>query len=72
MMAFAPELVHEDRMVDAQGATPCPYHTYPVPKDAVPATGVLAPARTSSAEKGRYMIDSILPELEKICRKEFG
>lgn len=72
MMAFAPELVHEDRMVDAQGATPCAYHTYPVPKDAVPETGVLAPARTSSAKKGQYMIDSILPELEKICRKEFA
>ena len=33
MMAFAPELVHEERMVDTQGATPCPYHIYPVPKD---------------------------------------
>ena len=32
MMAFAPELVHEERMVDTQGATPCPYHIYPVPK----------------------------------------
>ena len=72
MMAFAPELVHEDRMVDTQGATPCPYHIYPVPKGAVPDTGVLAPARTSSAAKGQYMIDNIVPELVKICNKEFG
>lgn len=71
MMAFAPELVHEDRMIDTQGADPCPYHTYPVPRDTVPAAGVLAPARTSSPQKGRYMIDSILIELEKIVKKEF-
>ena len=41
MMAFAPELVHEERMVDTQGATPCPYHIYPVPKDAVPPPAYL-------------------------------
>lgn len=71
MMAFAPELVHEDRMVDAQGATPCPYHIYPVPQGAVPDTGVLAPARSSSAERGQIIIDSVLEELVKICKKEF-
>lgn len=71
MMAMAPEFVHEDRMVDTQGANPCPYHIYPVPKDAVPPTGVLAPARSSSAERGQLIIDSVLVELEKMCRKEF-
>ena len=71
MMAFAPELVHEERMVDTQGATPCPYHIYPVPKDAVPPTGVLAPARSSSAARGQLIIDSVLDELVKICDKEF-
>ena len=71
MMAMAPELVHEDRMVDTQGATPCPYHIYPVPKGAVPDTGVLAPARSSSAACGQLIIDSVLAELEKICEKEF-
>lgn len=70
MMAFAPELVHEERMVDTQGATPCPYHIYPVPKDASP-TGVLAPARSSSAARGQLIIDSVLDELVKICDKEF-
>lgn len=71
MMAFAPELVHEDRMVDAKGATPCPYHIYPVPKDAVPPTGILAPAKSSSAERGQIIIDSVLEELVKIVKKEF-
>ena len=71
MIAFAPELVHEDRMVDTQGAAPCPYHIYPVPKDAVPPTGILAPARSSSAARGQLIIDSVLDELVKICGKEF-
>lgn len=71
MMAFAPELVHEDRMVDTQGATPCPYHIYPVPAGAVPDTGVLAPARSSSARRGQIIIDSVLEELVKITKKEF-
>lgn len=71
MMAMAPELVHEDSMVDTQGATPCPYHIYPVPQGAVPDTGVLAPVRSSSAARGQIIIDSVLIELEKICKKEF-
>ena len=33
MMAFAPELVHEERMVDTQGATPCLLYTSPSPRD---------------------------------------
>ncbi len=71
MMAFAPHLVHEDRMVDTQAPAPCPYHIYPVPAGAVPETGVLAPARSSSKERGQFIIDSVLIELEKICNKEF-
>jgi len=71
MMAMAPELVHEERMVDTQGITPCPYNIYPVPADAVPASGVLAPARSSSPARGQLIIDSVLIELEKMCRKEF-
>lgn len=72
MMAFAHELVHEDRMVDTQGATPCPYHIYPVPDGAVPKTGVLAPARSFTAARGQLIIDSVLDELVKICKKEFN
>lgn len=72
MMAFAPELVHEERMVDTKGATPCPYHIYPVPEGAVPETGVLAPAKSSTAARGQLIIDSVLDELVKICKKEFN
>ena len=72
MMAMAPELVHEDRMVQTEGVNPPPYHIYPVPGDAVPETGVLASAKSSSAARGQLMIDSVLDELEKICRKEFN
>nr|WP_287058027.1 hypothetical protein [Phascolarctobacterium sp.] len=42
-----------------------------MPKDAVPPTGVLAPARSSSAARGQLIIDSVLDELVKICDKEF-
>ena len=71
MMYFAPELVHEERMIDEKGAEPKPYHKYPIDKDAVPANGVLATAKTSSAAKGKVIVDAVLTELVDIVEKVF-
>ncbi|MEG0014549.1 MAG: creatininase [Clostridium sp.] len=71
MMYFAPELVHEDRMVDTKGATPCAYFKYPIDKDAIPATGVLASARSSSAARGKIIVDDVMPTLVEIVEKCF-
>ena len=61
MLYFAPELVHMDRIDDSAAAAPCAYHRYPVKPGCVPASGVLASARSSSAEKGRRIADAALP-----------
>lgn len=63
MMYFAPDLVHEERMVDTKGAIPCCYIKYPIEKDAIPGTGVLATAYSSSAEKGEILSDAVLKRL---------
>ncbi|SHI11931.1 creatinine amidohydrolase [Clostridium collagenovorans DSM 3089] len=71
MLYFAEELVHMDRMVDTKGATPCAYHKYPIEKSTIPESGVLATARTSTAEKGKIIVDSVLKELVSIVNEAF-
>ncbi|MEG1636368.1 MAG: creatininase [Cellulosilyticaceae bacterium] len=71
MMYFAPELVHEECMIDEKGAQPSSYHKYPIDKDTVPPTGVLATARTSSAEKGKVIVEAVVTELVNITEKVF-
>lgn len=72
MMYLAPELVNEAAIIDEKGATPSAYHKYPVVDGMVPATGVLATARTSTAAKGKLIVDTALAEYVKIAKKEFG
>lgn len=71
MMYFAPELVQEELIIDEKGAEPSPYHKYPIDKDAVPATGVLATARTSSPQKGKVIVEAVVTELVSITEKVF-
>lgn len=71
MLYFAPELCHIERMVQDVKATPLPYYRYPLKDGDVPASGALANAYSSSADKGRIIVDAALPELVEICRREF-
>jgi len=71
MMYFAPELVHEERIIDTHGATPCVYFKYPIDKNAIPETGVLASAKSSSAKKGKIIVDEVIPNLVKIVNTVF-
>ena len=66
MMYLAPELVREEMMSDETGAEPAAYAKYPVVKGMVPDSGVLAPAVSSSPEKGRLMVDAAIEEFIKI------
>lgn len=66
MMYFAPELVHTERILDTQSAAPCSYIKYPIDKNAIPRTGVLASAKTSSADKGKLIVDEVIPQLVNI------
>ena len=70
MLYFAPELVHMEDMVKVTGVTPLPYYRYPLKKTDVPASGGLADATSSSAARGKKIVDSVLKGLVKICEKE--
>ena len=44
----------------------------PLYKGDVPESDALASANSSSAQRGMIIVDSVIPELVKICHKEFG
>lgn len=71
MLYFAPELCHMEDMADIENVEPLPYFRYPLYKTDVPACGGLASAKSSSAARGKLMVDSVIPELVKICEREF-
>ena len=72
MMHFCPALVREDRMVDQPPFVPPMYTAYPLHRDMLPRTGVLASAKGSSAEKGRLIVESVLPKLVDMVEDAFG
>lgn len=66
MLLFAPHLVRMDKIIDIKGANPVPYHKYPINKDIIPESGVLATAKSSSKEKGELIVSSVIKELKNI------
>ena len=71
MMYFAPELVREDKIMDTENASPATYYRYPIEKDIVPETGILASAKSSSAERGKIIVDDVISNIIKIIDKAF-
>lgn len=71
MMYFAPELVREDKIIDTENATPATYSKYPIEKNIVPETGILASAKSSSAERGKIIVDDVVPNIVKIVEEAF-
>ena len=71
MMYLAPQLVHSDLISQEPGITPGPYFKYPIEKSMVPPSGVLAPAVSSSPQKGKIIVDAALEGFQKIIEKEF-
>lgn len=71
MMYLAPELVREDKISDEMGAEPAAYAKYPIVKGMVPDSGVLAPAVSSTADKGKRMTDEAIKAFIEIIEKEF-
>ncbi len=70
MMHYAPDLVDTAQYRDDKIESLPRYAVYPPDRDAIPASGCLSPAATSSAEKGRAMIECALRNLEIIVAKE--
>ena len=72
MLYFRPELVKMDRLIKDFYIKLPPYDIYPVPKDLIPASGVLADPSEASIEVAKYLINRCLDEFEKCIQKEFG
>lgn len=70
MMYFCPELVGSEPI--DEDFIPPTYQTFPVPKTAVPASGCLYTAKSSSAEKGRLIVEDVVRNFEVILGKEFA
>ena len=72
MLALQPQLVDLDAIPeDALGEFPG-HDVYPQDGRGVPSSGVLAPARAASAEKGRTLIESTVAEMVAAMRREFA
>jgi creatinine amidohydrolase len=71
MLLLQPDLV-DMRKVPSDGPAKFPtYDRYPVPKGFVPASGVLARAQGSAAEKGQWLMDDHVELITKAVRAEF-
>lgn len=72
MMYFQPEMVREDLIEPTAPVQPVAYNQYPIPRDIVPASGTLATAWSSSAAKGKIIVDSVLDALVTIVEHCFN
>ena len=72
MMYFEPELVREDQISNIAPIAPPNYSEYPIRKDLIPDSGVLASAYSSSAEKGKMIVETVVPKLKEMMMRVFG
>lgn len=72
MLLVRPDLVDMDRIPSDGPACFPTYDRTPVPPGLVPASGVLARAQGSTAEKGQWLIDDHVSLIAAAVRREFG
>jgi creatinine amidohydrolase len=72
MLLLRPECVDMSKVPDDGPAVFPTYDRYPLPEGFVPASGVLARADGSSAEKGAWLMDDHVELITAAVRKEFG
>lgn len=46
-------------------------YRYPIDKDSIPSNGVLATARSSSAQKGQWIVEDVVSNISDFIRREF-
>lgn len=71
MMYFSPELVHEDQFLEEGLEKVSPYHCFPPSPDLLPDSGNLHTPRSSSAEKGRLLVENVIKNIGIIIDREF-
>ena len=72
MLLFRPELVELDKVPDDGPAKFPTYDRTPVRPGFVPASGVLARAQGSTAEKGSWLVDDHVSMITAAVKTEFG
>ena len=72
MLLLRPELVDMKKVPDDGPAKFPTYDRHPVPKNFVPASGVLARAEKATAEKGQWLMDDHVELITKAIQNEFG
>lgn len=72
MLLLRPDLVDMTKVPSDGPATFPTYDRHPVPKGFGPASGVLAVAHGSSAERGGWLMDDHVALIAAAVRKEFG
>lgn len=71
MLYLHPELVRKEKIPDNPLAQFPPHDVYPQDGRHVPESGVLAPAGTASADKGRLLVDAVCSRLIEAVQNEF-
>ncbi len=61
----------ENEAFIVENASPATYFRYPIEKDIVPETGILASAKSSSAARGKIIVDDVVPNIIKIVEEAF-
>ncbi|MFK2826650.1 creatininase [Bacillus sp. B190/17] len=71
MMYFAPELVHEELIIDEGIEHPPSYQSFPPSASMISPSGCLHTARSSSVEKGRMIVENVTNNMVSFLEKEF-
>lgn len=71
MMYFAPELVRGDQIPDVECAHPGFCYQYPIDRNSIPDNGVLASAKSSSAQKGRWIVEDVVSNIADFLNQTF-
>ncbi|WP_227763913.1 creatininase [Zhaonella formicivorans] len=71
MMYFAPELVHQELSID-ESFNPPTYQCFPLHDSLLPSSGSLYTARSSSADKGKIIVDNVVEKISSFLTKEFS
>lgn len=72
MRVFAPDLVHEDRVIDDHAERIPRYQLFPPPRDIIPASGVLYAATQGTRERGELLANQVVAAMVDIARRELG
>jgi creatinine amidohydrolase len=72
MLHLRPDLVDVSKLANDGPAKFPPYETFPVRDGWVPPSGVLSPAGSANAEKGRLLMENYVEDIAAALRKEFS